>query len=45
VFRFILQYLRDGPGALPTSSLLLKQLFREAQHWQLEGMQAAVELA
>ena len=42
-FRYVLQFLRDGPSTLPASKPLLKQLFREAQWWKLVTLQAAVE--
>lgn len=38
----VLNYLRDGAVILPPDSIALRQLLREAEYYQLEGLAGAV---
>jgi hypothetical protein len=38
----VLNYLRDGAVILPPDAIALRQLLREAEYYQLEGLAGAV---
>eukprot|EP01138_Halocafeteria_seosinensis_P006246 gb/GECG01006387.1/.p1 GENE.gb/GECG01006387.1/~~gb/GECG01006387.1/.p1 ORF type:complete len:355 (+),score=73.60 gb/GECG01006387.1/:1-1065(+) len=38
IFRYILQYLREGNASLPHNKSVLKQLYKEAGFWRLRTM-------